>query len=66
MRIDWSKSIHFFKNLLIFILCVLRWCACMYVYAAHISSAHSGQKRELVSLGLELQMVVTHHVGAVN
>lgn len=37
-------------------------CPCMYFYAAHACSILRDQQRALVSVALELQMVVFHHV----
>ena len=37
--------------------------ACMHVYVPHVCSAHRGQKRALDPLELELQEVVSYHVG---
>lgn len=44
-------------------------CRCftdMYVHEPYVFSVHSGQKRTLDSLKLELQTVASHHVGARN
>lgn len=37
---------------------------CMYVYCRYIGTEHRDQKRVLVLLGLELQMILTLPVGA--
>lgn len=41
-------------------------CACISVHHIWLYSAHGGQKRILNCQELELQMVVSHHVGAEN
>lgn len=40
--------------------------ACMSVYEQCVCNARGGQKREGDPLGLELQIVVNHHVSAGN
>ena len=40
--------------------------ACMYSYVSRVPDTLRGQKRELDPLELELNMILSHHVGAGN
>jgi hypothetical protein len=49
-----------------FIFKIYEYFACLNVYAPHAYNAHRGLKRVLDPLELELQKVVSCHVGTVN
>lgn len=55
-----------FSSYNLFILCV--WVLHLHIYLCNMSGpgAYEGQKKALDSLGLEIQMVVSHHAGAGN
>lgn len=40
------------------------FCFCLYLSAPYVYSAHRGRKKTLIPLELELQVVVSRHVGA--
>lgn len=52
---------HILKLLMYFFFCV-----CVDVYTTFMSGAHEVQKEHLDPLGLDLKMVVCHHVNAGN
>ena len=56
-----NEALYHFQKL--FILCVWVFCLRVYLYTTCVSGAPRGKKRVLDPLGLELQTVVSHHVG---
>lgn len=66
LAVESSHSFHiavlFFIALFIFCIRVFGLHVCL--YTAHVSGAHGGQKRIVNPLELELQMVVSCHMGA--
>ena len=47
-------------------LSIYEYSACKCLYTTSMSGAREGQKRVLDPLGLQLQMVVSHHEGTDN
>lgn len=63
LRFLWGLYRIFFKKDFIYL--YVHGCfASMYRCTSHACSAHRGQERAFDSLGLELQLVVSRHVGA--
>ena len=61
-----SNAAVVFIYLIIFLFYVYEGNACMDVGALMLCNAHGSQKRMSDSLGLEIQTVVSHYVGAGN
>lgn len=51
-----------FKQDLLYFMCTVLF-TCVYMYSVCMPGVHRGQKRVSDSLKLELQMIVSHHVG---
>lgn len=68
LQINQGSRLFFFclVDCSISLFCVEERFACMYVYVICVPLVLSDVRRELDSLGLELQVVVTHYLGAGN